>query len=284
VEFLLHQLLRGDYLSNQTPSPKIIWTSATVVSIEGLNVIRTGKLVLEDVNLEINKGEFVGIVGPNGGGKTTLLMTILGILQSSKGKVEVFGFNPYPTNFRGEIGWVSQTAANIPTKMRMTVRELITMGTVSRIEFKRWEIFSSRSKAKEKRERIENAMELTGISHLADKDISRLSGGERQRAVIGRALASDAEVLIFDEPLVNVDRSARNGILKLLDKLCHEQEKTLLLVSHDMAAIRQSAHRVVYLDGSIQYDGHPDYLPDLIDLAGLRGIQDVHQTDDQEEE
>ena len=279
MEFSLLQPLRGDYLTNQTPSPKTIWTSAKVVSIEGLNVIRSGKLVLEDVNLEIHKGEFVGIVGPNGGGKTTLLMTILGILQSSKGKIEIFGFNPYPTNFRGEVGWVSQTAANIPTKMRMTVRELITMGTVSRIE---WWPFSIRSN--EKRQKIEKAMELTGISHLADKDISRLSGGERQRAVIGRALASDAEVLIFDEPLVNVDRSARNGILKLLDKLCHEQEKTLLLVSHDMAAIRQSAHRVVYLDGSIQYDGHPDYLPDLIDLAGLRGIQHVHQTDDQEEE
>lgn len=277
MEFSLLQPLRGDYLTNQTPSPKTIWTSAKVVSIEGLNVIRSGKLVLEDVNLEIHKGEFVGIVGPNGGGKTTLLMTILGILNSTKGKIEVFGVNPYPTNFRGEVGWVSQTAANIPTKMRMTVRELISMGTVSRIE-----LFPSRSK--KKRERIEKAMELTGISHLADKDIARLSGGERQRAVIGRALASDAEVLIFDEPLVNVDRSARNGILKLLDKLCHEQEKTLLLVSHDMAAIRQSAHRVVYLDGSIQYDGHPDYLPDLIDLAGLRGIQHVHQTDDQEEE
>jgi len=277
VEFLF-QPLRGDYLSNQTLSPKIIW-SAAVVSIEGLNVIRSGKLVLENVNLEISKGEFVGIVGPNGGGKTTLLMTILGILQSSKGKIEVFGSNPYPTSFSGEVGWVSQTAANIPTKIRMTVRELITMGTVSRIELWPFSIHS-----KEKRERIEKAMELTGISHLADKDISRLSGGERQRAVIGRALASDAEVLIFDEPLVNVDRNARNGILKLLDKLCHEQEKTLLLVSHDMAAIRQSAHRVVYLDGGIQYDGHPNNLPDLIDLAGLRGIQHVHQTDDQEEE
>ena len=94
MEFSLLQPLRGDYLTNQTPSPKTIWTSAKVVSIEGLNVIRSGKLVLEDVNLEIHKGEFVGIVGPNGGGKTTLLMTILGILQSSKGKIEVFGFNP----------------------------------------------------------------------------------------------------------------------------------------------------------------------------------------------
>ncbi|MDC3317074.1 ABC transporter ATP-binding protein [Candidatus Poseidoniaceae archaeon] len=263
-------------MSDSTPSPKKIW-NPTVVSIEGLYVTRSGKRVLENIDLEIAKGEFVGIVGPNGGGKTTLLMTILGILNSTKGKIEVFGVNPYPTNFRGEVGWVSQTAANIPTKMRMTVRELIYMGTVSRIE-----LFPSRSK--KKRERIEKAMELTGISHLADKDIARLSGGERQRAVIGRALASDAEVLIFDEPLVNVDRNARNGILKLLDTLCHEQEKTLLLVSHDMAAIRQSAHRVVYLDGSIQYDGHPDYLPDLIDLAGLRGIKHVHQTDDQEEE
>ncbi|MDA8718195.1 ATP-binding cassette domain-containing protein, partial [Candidatus Poseidoniales archaeon] len=101
-------------MSDSTPSPKKIW-NPTVVSIEGLYVTRSGKRVLENIDLEIAKGEFVGIVGPNGGGKTTLLMTILGILNSTKGKIEVFGVNPYPTNFRGEVGWVSQTAANIPT-------------------------------------------------------------------------------------------------------------------------------------------------------------------------
>ena len=241
----------------------------SVISVADLFVSRSGKLVLEGIDLEIKKGEFVGIVGPNGGGKTTLLLTILGVLRADNGKVEVFGQNTDPSNFRGRIGWVSQTAANIPTKMRMTVKELITMGTVSQIELRR-------NGQEEKRARVEEAMELTGMSELANKDIGRLSGGQRQRAVIGRALASNAEVLIFDEPLVNVDRSARNGILKLLDDLCHDQNKTLILVSHDMAAIRQSAHRVIYLDGGIQYDGHPEQLPDIIELAGLRGIGHVH--------
>ena len=241
----------------------------SVISVADLFVSRSGKLVLEGIDLEIKKGEFVGIVGPNGGGKTSLLLTILGVLRADNGKVEVFGQNTDPSNFRGRIGWVSQTAANIPTKMRMTVKELITMGTVSQIELRR-------NGQEEKRARVEEAMELTGMSELANKDIGRLSGGQRQRAVIGRALASNAEVLIFDEPLVNVDRSARNGILKLLDDLCHDQNKTLILVSHDMAAIRQSAHRVIYLDGGIQYDGHPEQLPDIIELAGLRGIDHVH--------
>lgn len=244
-------------------------TDSEVMAINGLNVHRSGKLVLEDVSFSIKSGEFVGIVGPNGGGKTTLLLTILGILQATSGKIEVFGRNPYPTDFKGRVGWVSQTAANIPTKMRMTVKELITMGTVSRIE-----IF--RRDSLEKRKRVLEAMELTGMSELADKDISRLSGGQRQRAVIGRALASDAEVLIFDEPLVNVDRYARSGILKLLDTLCHEQNKTLILVSHDMTAIRQSVHRVIYLDEQILFDGIPDDLPDIIQLAEQRGIENVH--------
>ncbi len=240
-------------------------------------VIRSGKLVLENINLRINQGEFVGIVGPNGGGKSTLLLTILGILEPSKGSVDVFGHNPKLVNFNGKVGWVSQDAASIPTKMRMTVRELITLGTLSSSN-----LFSFRRK--KNNEVVENAMRLVGLSDLAGMDIGRLSGGQRQRAVIGRALASNAELLIFDEPLVNVDREARNGILKLLDDLCHNQNKTLLMVSHDLTAIRQSAHRVIYLDGKIQYDGSPSEIPDLSGLAGLVGIQHVHAHGKREDE
>ena len=251
--------------------------SASMLEATNLSVVRSGKLVLEDVNLRINKGEFVGIVGPNGGGKSTFLLTALGLLQPSNGSVTVFGHNPQTVNFNGNIGWVSQSAASIPTKMRMSVRELITLGTLSTRN-----LFSFRRRKND--EAVERALELVGLADLAEMDIARLSGGQRQRAVIGRALASNAELLIFDEPLVNVDRSSRNGILKLLDDLCHNENKTLLMVSHDLTAIRQSAHRVIYLDGQIQYDGKPSEIPDLSGLAGLVGLRHVHSHPDKEED
>lgn len=249
----------------------------SMLEATNLYVKRSGKLVLEDVNLRINKGEFVGIVGPNGGGKSTFLLTVLGLLQPASGSVSVFGHNPQTVNFNGNVGWVSQSAASIPTKIRMTVKELISLGTLSTSD-----LFSFRRRRND--EAVERAMELVGLTELADMDIARLSGGQRQRAVIGRALASNAELLIFDEPLVNVDRSSRNGILKLLDDLCHNENKTLLMVSHDLTAIRQSAHRVIYLDGQIQYDGKPSKIPDLSGLAGLVGLQHVHAHSPKEEE
>jgi len=251
--------------------------ASSMLEATDLSVKRSGKLVLEDINLRINKGEFVGIVGPNGGGKSTFLLTVLESLQPSAGSVTVFGHNPMNVNFNGTVGGVSQDAASIPTKMRMTVKELVSLGTLSTSD-----LFSFRRRRNDKD--VEKAMELVGLTELADMDIARLSGGQRQRAVIGRALASNAELLIFDEPLVNVDRSSRNGILKLLDDLCHNENKTLLMVSHDLTAIRQSAHRVIYLDGQIQFDGKPSEIPDLSGLAGLVGLQHVHTHSHSEEE
>ena len=261
----------------QAISSSSVAGASSMLEATNLSVRRSGKLVLEDVNLRINKGEFVGIVGPNGGGKSTFLLTVLGILQPANGRVTVFGHNPQNVNFNGNVGWVSQSAANIPTKMRMTVRELVSLGTLSSSD-----LFSFRRRKND--EAVEKALELVGLADLADMDIARLSGGQRQRAVIGRALASNAELLIFDEPLVNVDRNSRNGILKLLDDLCHNENKTLLMVSHDLTAIRQSAHRVIYLDGQIQYDGKPSEIPDLSGLAGLIGLQHVHAHSLEEEE
>ena len=111
------------------------------------------------------------------------------------------------------------------------------------------------------------------VKHI---DIARLSGGQRQRAVIARALASEAEFILLDEPLVGIDREARNSLLKLLDGLCHHQGKTILMVSHDLAAIRQTAHRMIFLEETIRFDGDTEKFPDLVELADLRGIGPVH--------
>lgn len=240
-----------------------------VLDVENLTVSRGGKVVVEDVNMQVKHGEFVGIVGPNGSGKTSLLMAILGILKSSNGTVKIYGIPNSQNRFKSRVAWVSQTAINMPSSSKITVRELISLGTVRLRNM----IFPL---DKKRIDRVETAIELVGLSDVADKNISQLSGGQKQRAVIGKALASNADFLLLDEPLVGVDRESRNSLLKLLDDLCHDQNKTIVMVSHDLAAIKQTTHRIIYIDSSIQFDGPPSELPDLEVLAGLRGIKNVH--------
>ena len=117
---------------------------------------------------------------------------------------------------------------------------------------------------------------MVGLKDAEHTDVARLSGGQRQRAVIARALASEAEFIILDEPLVGIDRKARSSLLKLLDDLCHDAGKTILMVSHDLAAIRQTAHRMIYLEETIKFDGETSEFPDLTEIAELRGIKPVH--------
>tara|TARA_B100000989_G_scaffold213798_1_gene162470 strand:- start:1783 stop:2544 length:762 start_codon:yes stop_codon:yes gene_type:complete len=241
-----------------------------ILEVFDLLVARSGKLVLKDISLTVSEGEFVGVVGPNGSGKSTLMLTILGILKPSRGSIEIYGNPPLSRKLHRRIGWVSQAAANLPKDVRLTVRELVRLGTVNAGNMFDW-------RDNGRRERVDNAISMTGLEDVEDIDISRLSGGQRQRAVIARALATEADFILLDEPLVGIDRDSRNSLLKLLDRLCHEEGKTILMVSHDLAAIRKTAHRMIFLEESIRFDGPTSSFPDLEELADLRGIKDPHE-------
>ena len=249
----------------------------TVLDVKDLSVTRSGKLVLKDINIEIKTGEFVGVVGPNGSGKSTLMLSILGVLKAQKGSVRIYGSPPMSRNQIGKIGWVSQAAANLKRDIRITVGELVKLGTLNAKNM----YFRSR---KEQYSAVENALQMVGMEAFRNTDVSKLSGGQKQRAVIARALASNADFILLDEPLVGIDRDARNSLLKLLDNLCHNEGKTILMVSHDLAAIRQTAHRMIFLEQGIWFDGSSEEFPDLNELANLRGIQHVHKHKNYEEE
>jgi zinc transport system ATP-binding protein len=118
---------------------------------------------------------------------------------------------------------------------------------------------------------------MAGLAEVQDSNIFHLSGGQRQRAVIARVLASQAEFILLDEPLVGIDRESRNSLLKFLDTLCHEGHKTILMISHDIAAIQQASHRMIFLEERIRYDGESSCFPDMEYLASLRGIQPLHE-------
>ena len=251
----------------QVISSKELDIGESILDVEGLSVVRSGNLIISDIDLKIRRGEFVGVVGPNGSGKTTLLLSILGILKPNSGIIRIHGCEPMCKSNDGRVSWVSQAASNLPRNLRLTVRELVKLGTISSRN-----MFSLRSND----EIVNKAIEMVDLKDVANTDIGRLSGGQRQRAVIARALASQADFIILDEPLVGIDREARSSLLKLLDALCHESEKTILMVSHDLAAIRQTAHRMIYLEGSIKFDGETSKFPKLTELAELRGIKPVH--------
>ncbi|MBT3657942.1 MAG: metal ABC transporter ATP-binding protein [Euryarchaeota archaeon] len=248
----------------------------SVLDVQNMTVVRSGRVIIRDIDLKINKGEFVGLVGPNGSGKSTLLLAILGVLKSKTGTVSIYGHPPMSRKLNGKIGWVSQAASNLPRDIRITVRELVQLGTRNASNMFFW----TNSKQKEL---VDKAIKMVGLENVENTDIARLSGGQRQRAVIARALASDAEFILLDEPLVGIDRESRNSLLKLLDLLCHDEGKTILMVSHDLTAIRQTAHRMIFLEEAIRFDGNTNDFPDLNTLAKLRGIEPVHSSGDSNE-
>ena len=221
--------------------------ASPLISIRELKVHRGGAIVLDGINLDIHQGDFVGVVGPNGSGKSTLLLTIIGELQPTEGTVSVFGKSPGSMATSGRLAWVSQAASNLPQNLRITVRELVGLGTLT---------FANmiRPNRTERKKRVNDAIRMVGLEDLADRDIRHMSGGQRQRAVVARGLASNAEILILDEPLVGVDRESRKEFLRFLENLCRNEGKTLLMVTHDHTAISRCTHCAVCIDGNVHVD------------------------------
>ena len=258
-------------LGTLSESMKVDFTPACgeeILRVSNLSVNRSGNEVIHDINLTITCGEFVGIVGPNGGGKSTLMLTILGILKPRTGSVEIYDLAPMSKQTLGKVGWVPQAATNLPQNLQITVREFIQLGTLNPKS-----LFQLSNK---EREKVQKIIETIGLDEYANTRISNLSGGQKQRAAIGKALASDADLLLMDEPMVGVDGESRNSIMRLLDGLCHNQNKTIVMISHDLASIKRTVHRMVYLEQKIRYDGPTQTFPDLSDLAELRGIEPTH--------
>lgn len=186
--------------------------------------------LLEKVNLEIASGEFLGIMGPNGGGKTTLLKLLMGFLTPQKGKIRIFGLPP--DQARLKIGYVPQvhhTDRDFP----ITVFELILLGALSK------KIFPSSSSKK----KAEILMDELGLTPYKEHPFSSLSGGLAQRALLARALLSDPELLLLDEPLANIDAHSSKAIMERLEAF--KGKKTILIVTHDLRTIVERVDRIL---------------------------------------
>jgi zinc transport system ATP-binding protein len=212
-----------------------------------------GPRVLADVDLAVERGEFVAIAGPNGGGKTTLLRLILGIERPSAGEALLFGEPAHRFSRREALGYLAQRA-QLGGSAPATVREVVAAGRLPRAG-----LLGPSSRAN--RERIDEAIGLVGLAEVADLPLARLSGGQQQRAFIGKALAAEPELLVLDEPTTGVDAEAQEAFAALLDRLHRQLSVTILYVSHEFGAVERFVERIVLVRGGIIFDGGPSELP-----------------------
>ena len=228
--------------------------------------------VLKDVNIKLPLGRTLAIVGESGSGKSTMARVITGLLEPKNGIVS-YKNQALPPKLKNRskdqlqrIQMIYQMA-DVAMNPKQTVFDIISRPAA---------FFTGLSGRQLEDRVIELLKQIDLDESFVDRFPSELSGGQKQRAAIARALVSNAEFILLDEPLVGIDRQARNELLKLLDKFCHENEKTILMVSHDLSAMRQTAHRMIYLEETIHFDGPSDTFPALLELADLRGIEHVH--------
>lgn len=205
-----------------------------IISLRNISLVREGRSILENISLDVRRGDFIAITGPNGGGKTTLLRIMLRLLKPGKGTVS------YATANEGQlrIGYLPQKNmidANFP----ISVKEVIASG-----------LLGIRGISKdESRQRVSSTIELVGMENHADRPIGMLSGGQLQRALLGRAIISQPEVLILDEPLSYIDKQFEARFYEIIRGI--RSQTTVVLVSHEMTAIAEMATRHLIVDHSI---------------------------------
>ena len=225
-----------------------------VVELEGVSFgYRVGVLVLEDVSLRVDAGEFVAIAGPNGGGKTTLLRLVLGLERPTGGSVRVFGQAGGKSVDGSRIGYLPQRARLIG-EAPVTVREVVSTGRLAPAG-----IWGPLRRAD--REAVARVIDTVGLTDRADAPLRTLSGGMQQRALIAKALASEPTLLALDEPTTGVDAESQESLGILLEELREQLGVTILYVSHEFGAVEHVVDRIVLVRGGIVYDGPPSGLP-----------------------
>lgn len=215
-----------------------------MIEVKNLSFGFEGRPVLKHVSLEVKQGEFIGLMGPNGGGKTTLLKLLMGFLPPKTGKISINGKKP--TQARLSIGYVPQshrTDRDFP----ITLLELVLLGAVSKTSW-------LGTYPKEVKERALNLIEQLGLMAHRNQSFGALSGGLAQRALLARALLSDPEILLLDEPTANIDAPSTQIFFRLLEQM--KGAKTILMVTHDLNTIIERVDRVLCVQGQVN-----SYLP-----------------------
>ena len=224
-----------------------------VISFENVSVKNQNIIALQNVNININQGEYIGIFGPNGSGKTTFLKTILGLIEPYTGRVIVLGSENIK-KVRSNVGYVPQ---NISVKKTFpaTVLDVVEMGLFGKIGF-------MKPLKKEDKKQAEEALHTVHLEAYKNRPIGHLSGGELQKVMVARALASKPNILLLDEPTSALDFMMVKDLMTLLVELNNKLNITIIAINHHLDLLQPYCSRLLLMDRTIIYDGKP-YNPEV---------------------
>jgi len=227
------------------------------VSIKGLGVLRNRHPVLENIDLELEEKDFLGLIGPNGGGKTTLLKVMLGLIKPDRGEVRIFGHPP--PEARRYVGYMPQKTL-FDLSFPVSAQEVVLMGRYSRTGlFRRY--------SREDHEASQAALAAVGLADLAHREIGSLSGGEQQRVFVARSLVSEPKLLLLDEPTAGIDAAQEADFYNLLSRLNRDKSITIILVTHDVTAVSTYVNKIACLNQRLYYHGSRELTPEDIEKA-----------------
>ena len=238
--------------------------SPPLFDVERLSFERQGNLVLNNASFTILPGEYCAVIGPNGGGKTTLIRLLLGLEKPTSGTIRLFGSEQKRFKAWSRIGYVPQRSALVDSTFPATVREVVGMG-----RYAQRGVFGFESS--EDKRSIDEAMELMGVSDLSERLIGNLSGGQRQRVMIARALASNPEVLIVDEPNTGVDVESQHRFYELLRHLNRTKKVSILFITHDIGVIAEDITRVLFVNQTLLVSQNPAEMIRCDEMSRLYG-------------
>jgi len=211
--------------------------------------------ILKDVSLTLKQGDFLAILGPNGGGKTTLLKLLLGLLKPDSGEIKVLGESPPDAKYR--VGYVPQNT-DFNTTFPISVMDVAMMGRLSRSRI-------GRRYSRDDRSKVEAALKHTGIWDYRHALIGSLSGGQRQRVFIARALATDPEILFLDEPTASVDPDFETDLFEFLREL--NRKVTIVTITHDVGVISRHIKSVACVNRTLMFHEEGKITPEMLDMA-----------------
>lgn len=217
-----------------------------IVEFENISFSYGKNEVLDNINFYIEKGDFIGIIGPNGSAKSTLMKVMIGILKPDKGRVRLFNEDIKDFKDFTKVGCISQNVRDINPRFPATVEEIVESNLYSQLGF----LKISNKNIKEKTYEV---LRIVGMEEYKDTLIGKLSGGQKQRVFIARSLINNPEILFMDEPLVGVDIGSQKKFYSLMDKLNKDYNITLAMVSHDIGTIKNRANKIFVLGNKKLY-------------------------------